>query len=400
MSPRAALLLALLPFAAVSLQSARQVRRWNAGHRPVTVTQLVNAEYCADLATTAAVLVSPGKGILVSDETDATLDERMFNAGILDAPSKESRKAYRELLYTAPDLGKFVSGAILTADMLHETLQDGTPLVNVLNSAGILPGVRMDLGDAPLPGALPGECFTLGLDTLQERAKFHKERGARFGEWRARFKITSDLRAPSMLALKENCWTLARAARTMQEVGLVPLLEPAIFLGGDHPIELAAEVQERVYSAVFQALSDNGVFLEGVLLKPSMTLPGSNCIEEVKPELIAAYSVRTLERTVPSAVAGVTFNSGGLSEEEASLCLDAMNRIERKGPWSVTFGFARTLQQSSIRAWAGDAGNAAAAQQALLARCRANGEANLGKYVPGSQPSTDDAFALRGTAAR
>ena len=188
----------------------------------------------------------------------------------------------------------------------------------------------------------------------------------------------------------------ARTARTLQEKGLVPLLEPAVLADGDHTIERAAEVQERVYVDVFRALAENGVFLEGCLLKPMMSTPGTSCPEAATPELVAAYSVRTLERTVPSAVPGVCFNSGTLGEEEASLCLDAMNRIERKGPWSVTFGFSSSLQTSAVRTWAGSSDNLGAAQAALVARCRANGEANLGKYAPGSQPSLDTSRSLAG----
>ena len=189
---------------------------------------------------------------------------------------------------------------------------------------------------------------------------------------------------------------MARCARTLQERGLVPILEPAVLSEGAHSIERAAEVQERVYVDVFRALAENGVFLEGCLVKPSMTTPGEDCPDPATPELVAAYSVRTLERTVPSAVPGVCFTSGGLSEEEASLCLDAMNRIERKGPWSMTFGFARSLQQSCLATWGGDPANVAAAQAMLFARARANGEANLGKYAPGSQPTVDPTALLAG----
>ena len=357
------------------------------------VTVPVPLEYAAELAATASALVNPGKGLLASDESPPTLNARLERAGLVN--SEDTRRAYREALYTTPDLGTYVSGVILSADMLFEQTADGTPFVDLLNVNGIVPGVRVDAGAVQLPGAIAGETCSRGLDGLDERAALYREQGARFAKWRSRIKITGD-GAPSLLALKENCWTMARCARTLQERGLVPILEPAVLSEGAHSIERAAEVQERVYVDVFRALAENGVFLEGCLVKPSMTTPGEDCPDPATPELVAAYSVRTLERTVPSAVPGVCFTSGGLSEEEASLCLDAMNRIERKGPWSMTFGFARSLQQSCLATWGGDPANVAAAQAMLFARARANGEANLGKYAPGSQPTVDPTALLAG----
>jgi len=359
----------------------------------LSVTVPVPLEYAAELAATASSLVAPGKGVLASDESAPTLNDRLEAQGI--GATEENRRRYRELLYTTPDLGDYVSGCILSADMLFEETAKGTPFVDVLNVQGIVPGVRVDAGTAPLPGAIAGETCSRGLDGLDERAALYREQGARFAKWRSKIHITEG-GAPSYLALKENTWSMARCARTLQERGLVPILEPAVVADGFHSIERAAEVQERVYVDVFRALSENGVFLEGCLLKPVMTTPGEDCGDPVSPELVAAYSVRTLELTVPSAVPGVCFNSGALGEEEAAACLDAMNRIERKGPWSVTYGFARSLQASCLATWRGDDANAPAAQAALLARARAAGEANLGKYAPGSQPSTDATVGLRG----
>ena len=358
------------------------------------VTVPVPLEYAAELATTASALVAPGKGLLASDESPATLTARLESAGLSN--DEDTRRSYRETLYSTPDLGSYVSGVVLGADMLFEETGEGTPFVDLLNVNGIVPGVRVDAGAVQLPGAIAGETCSRGLDGLDERAALYREQGARFAKWRSRIRISTDERAPSLLALKENCWTMARCARTLQEQGLVPLLEPAVLNDGTHSIERAAEVQERVYVDVFRALAENGVFLEGCLLCPSMTTPGADCADPASPELVAAYSVRTLERTVPSAVPGVCFNSGGLSEEEASLCLDAMNRIERKGPWSVTFGFARSLQASCLATWAGSPDNVNAAQAMLAARARANGEANLGKYAPGSQATIDFTVGLAG----
>ena len=359
------------------------------------VTVPVPLEYAAELAATALALVAPGKGVLSIDESPPTLKERFERAGIELADDGDATQ-YRELVVTAPDLGTYASGCVLTADALFEETEGGTPFVDLLAAQNIVPGVRVDCGDVPLPGAVEGETCSRGLDGLEERAALYREQGARFAKWRGRIRIDDSRGAPSFLALKETCWTMARTARTLQEKGLVPLLEPAVLADGDHTIERAAEVQERVYVDVFRALAENGVFLEGCLLKPMMSTPGTSCPEAATPELVAAYSVRTLERTVPSAVPGVCFNSGTLGEEEASLCLDAMNRIERKGPWSVTFGFSSSLQTSAVRTWAGSSDSLGAAQAALVARCRANGEANLGKYAPGSQPSLDTSRSLAG----
>jgi fructose-bisphosphate aldolase class I len=387
--------LVLLVVMTTALQAPRQ--RTYSRRIQAKVTVPVPLEYAAELAATASALVAPGKGVLSIDESPPTLRSRFERAGIELADDDDAIK-YRELVVATPDLGTYVSGCVLSADALFEETEGGTPFVDLLAAQNILPGVRVDCGDVQLPGAVEGETCSRGLDGLEERAALYREQGARFAKWRGKILIDDSRGAPSFLALKETCWTMARTARTLQECGLVPLLEPAVLSDGDHTIERAAEVQERVYVDVFRALAENGVFLEGCLLKPMMSTPGTQCPEAATPELVAAYSVRTLERTVPSAVPGVCFNAGPLGEEEASLCLDAMNRIERKGPWSVTFGFASSLQTSCIKTWAGALDNSGAAQQALIARCRANGEANLGKYAPGSQPTLDTARSLAGDA--
>lgn len=370
------------------LPSAR--RRPTAG-----VLQLVPLEYASELATTAAALVAPGKGLLATDESEETLFAKFVANSIED--SDGARRAYRSLVYGSPELGSYVSGAVLAADAFFDESIEGQPFLEILEANGLVPGVRVDLGSRLLPGAREAETFATGLDGLEERSSAFRERGARFAKWRARFRIADLDGAPSALAIKENCWTMARAARTLQELGLVPLVEPAVLTDGDHTIERCAEIQERIYSEVFRAMSENGCFLEGLLVKPSMTTPGFDCPDRATPELVAAYSVRTLERTVPSAVPGITFNSGGLSEEEASRVLDAMNRIERKGPWSLTYGFARSLQTSCLATWAGNPDNVQAGQAMLLGRAKANSAANLGKYAPGSQPSVDDTTFLLAT---
>jgi len=299
------------------------------------------------------------------------------------------------LLFTTPDLGKYISGAILYEETLFQSHANGTPFVDCLNEVGVIPGIKVDTGLAPLPGGNPVETWCSGLDGLLERAQKYYAQGARFAKWRAVLQITPD-GAPTPLSLQENAWGLARYARTCQEAGLVPIVEPEILMDGEHDIDTTAAIQEKVLATVYKALDDNNVFLEGSLLKPSMTCPGADCPKEVTPEEIAAKTIQTLQRTVPSSVPGITFLSGGLSEEEASINLNIMNQLPRKGPWSLTFSYGRALQQSCLKAWGGKEENIPAAQAALFARAQANGEANLGKYVAGSQPSADETLFVKG----
>eukprot|EP00981_Chlorochromonas_danica_P009661 scaffold2798_cov160-Ochromonas_danica.AAC.30 len=350
------------------------------------------ADYREELGRTAAAIAAPGKGILAVDESTKTIGKRLQSIGIEN--TEDNRRAYRGLLFSAPGLGKYVSGAILYEETLFQNDIHGKPFVNVLKDNGIFPGIKVDTGLQPLPGADPIETWCTGLDGLKERAANYYAQGARFAKWRAVLQITEH--CPTPLAIQENAWGLARYARAVQESGLVPIVEPEILMDGNHNIERTAAVQEKVLAAVYKALSDNGVFLAGSLLKPSMTCPGAECTEPVTKEKIAEYTIRTLERTVPVSVPGVTFLSGGLSEEEASVYLNTMNQIKRKGPWSLTFSYGRALQQSCLKAWKGKPENVPAAQAALLARAQANSEANLGKYVPGSQPSADGTLFVKG----
>jgi fructose-bisphosphate aldolase, class I len=351
------------------------------------------SDYKAELAKNAAAIAAPGKGILAVDESTKTIGKRLQSIGIEN--SEEARQAYRGLLFSAPGLGKYISGAILYEETLYQSHKNGTPFVEMLNNNGVIPGIKVDTGLQPLGGADSVETWCTGLDGLRERAALYYAQGARFAKWRAVLQITSD-GCPTPLSLQENAWGLARYARAVQESGLVPIVEPEILMDGDHNIEKTAYVQEKVLGAVYKALNDNNVFLEGSLLKPSMTVPGADCTEPITKEKIAEYTIRTLERCVPPAVPGITFLSGGLSEEEASVYLNTMNSIKRKGPWSVTFSYGRALQQSTLKAWGGKEENIPAAQAALMARAQANSEASLGKYVPGSQPSADGTLFVKG----
>lgn len=362
-------------------------------NRANTALSMSLNDFKNELAQTAAGLTAPGKGILAVDESTKTVGKRLESIG--QQNTEEMRQAWRGLLFTAPNLGNWISGSILYEETLFQSHADGTPFVDILKKQGIFPGIKVDTGLSPLLSGHPVETWCAGLDGLKERAASYYAQGARFAKWRAVLQITPD-GAPSALSLQENAWGLARYARAVQESGLVPIVEPEILMDGDHNIDRTAEVQEKVLATVYKALNDNGVFLEGTLLKPSMTVPGAECTEPVTPDKIAEYTIRTLERTVPPAVAGISFLSGGLSEEEASIYLNKMNLLQRRGPWSVTFSYGRALQQSALKTWAGKPENVEAAQKALLARAQANGEANLGKYVAGSQPSADGTLFVKG----
>ncbi|CAM9453167.1 unnamed protein product [Sphacelaria rigidula] len=359
----------------------------------VAPTRMALADYKEELAATAKAIAGPGKGILAVDESTNTIGKRLASIGVDN--TEENRQAYRGMLFTTPNLGNYISGAILYEETLFQSHANGTPFVDCLKSIGVIPGIKVDTGLSPLPGGHEVETWCSGLDGLVERAKKYYAQGARFAKWRAVLQITSD-GAPSNLSIQENAWGLARYARAVQEAGLVPIVEPEILMDGDHNIATTAAVQEKVLAAVYKACSDNNVFLEGSLLKPSMTCPGADCTEPVSPEDVAKTTVSVLERHVPAAVPGIMFLSGGMSEEEASVNLNIMNSFERKGPWSLSFSYGRALQQSTLKAWQGKAENLEAAQTQLIARAQANSEANLGKYVAGSQPSADETLFVSG----
>jgi fructose-bisphosphate aldolase class I len=380
-----ALLVALLAVAHAFQQGARLHAR--------STMRMAIADYKEELAATASKIAGAGKGILAVDESTKTIGKRLESIGVEN--TEDNRLAYRGLLFSAPNLGNYISGAILYEETLYQSTKDSS-FVDMLKANDIFPGIKVDTGLQPLPGGNPIETWCTGLDGLKERAAAYYQQGARFAKWRAVLQIDTANGCPTPLSLQENAWGLARYARAVQESGLVPIVEPEILMDGDHNIDTTAAVQEKVLATVYKALSDNGVFLEGSLLKPSMTCPGAECTEPVTKEKIAEYTIRTLERTVPPSVPGITFLSGGLSEEEASIYLNTMNEIKRKGPWSVTFSYGRALQQSTLKAWAGKEENIGAAQAALLARAQANSEASMGKYVAGSQPSADGTLFVKG----
>ena len=346
--------------------------------------------YAEELKKTASALAQPGKGILAVDESTKTVGKRLASINVEN--SEDNRKAYRGMLFTTEGLGEYISGAILFEETLFQAHQDGEPMVKKLEKLGVIPGIKVDKGLQPLPGAGDVETFCSGLDGLVERAADYYAQGARFAKWRAVLQIGEG--SPSKLSIRENAWGLARYARSVQESGLVPIIEPEILMDGNHGIERTAQVQEEVIKEVYMACQLNGVLLEGTLLKPSMTVPGADSSAKADPQLVAQMTIQTMERSVPSSVPGIVFLSGGLSEEAASVYLNLMNKIERKAKWNVSFSYGRALQHSCLKAWKGS--NTADGQKALKARAQANSEASKGSYVAGSQPSSDEALFVAG----
>ncbi|KAF7818747.1 fructose-bisphosphate aldolase 6, cytosolic-like [Senna tora] len=332
------------------------------------------SKYQDELIKNAAYIGTPGKGILAADESTGTIGKRFASINVEN--NEPNRRALRELLFTAPGVLNYLSGVILFEETLYQSTQSGKPFVEVLKEGGVLPGIKVDKGTVELAGT-NGETTTQGLDDLGQRCRKYYEAGARFAKWRAVLKIGPN--EPSPLSIHENAYGLARYAVLCQENGLVPIVEPEILVDGPHDIHKCAEVTERVLAACYKALNDHHVLLEGTLLKPNMVTPGSDSAK-VAAEVIAEHTVRALQRTVPAAVPAVVFLSGGQSEEEATVNLNAMNKLKGKKPWSLSFSYGRALQQSTIKAWAGKAENIPKAQAALLTRCKANSEATLGTY--------------------
>lgn len=332
-----------------------------------------------ELRRIANAIAAPGKGILAADESTGTMGKRL--TGINVENTEENRRQYRQLLFTSgKELAEHVSGVILFHETLYQKADDGTPLVKLLKDNGIIPGIKVDTGTVNLAGT-DGEVTTQGLDGLKERCEQYKKDGCDFAKWRCVLKITAH--TPSYLAMLENANVLARYAMICQQAGIVPIVEPEVLPDGDHDLETAKRVTEEVLSFVYKALHDHHIYLEGTLLKPNMVTPGQSCPTKFTPEQVADATVCALRRTVPAAVPGITFLSGGQSEEEATIHLNAINRVPLLRPWALTFSYGRALQHSVLMAWQGKSENVKAAQAELLKRAKANGEAALGKYGGG-----------------
>ena len=335
------------------------------------------------LTDTAKSLVAADKGLLAMDESTPTCDKRFAKLGI--PQTVEARRAYREMIVTTPGLGACISGAILFDETIRQQTHDGTPFVKVLTDAGIILGIKVDAGAKALAG-YPGEKITEGLDGLRERLTEYARMGARFAKWRAVITVGEDL--PSWACMDANAHALARYASLCQEAGIVPVVEPEVLMDGKHTLERCREVTEETLSRVFDQLYTHGVLLEGMLLKPNMVLPGLTCPTQESVDEVADATVHCLLRTVPAAVPGIAFLSGGQSGKMASARLNAMNvRFRARLPWAVAFSFARAIQQPALEIWSGEQANVAAAQKALLDRAECNRAARRGEYSAVMEPA-------------
>jgi fructose-bisphosphate aldolase class I len=332
-----------------------------------------------ELRRIANAIAAPGKGILAADESTGTMGKRLTSINVEN--TEENRRQYRQLLFTSgKTLAEHVSGVILFHETLYQKADDGTPFVKLLKDNGIIPGIKVDTGTVNLAGT-DGEVTTQGLDGLKERCEQYKKDGCDFAKWRCVLKITAH--TPSYLSMIETANVLARYAMICQQAGIVPIVEPEVLPDGDHDLETAKRVTEEVLSFVYKALHDHHIYLEGTLLKPNMVTPGQSCSTKFTPEQVADATVCALRRTVPAAVPGITFLSGGQSEEDATIHLNAINKVPLLRPWALTFSYGRALQHSVLQAWKGKPENIKAAQAELLKRAKANGEAALGKYGGG-----------------
>jgi fructose-bisphosphate aldolase class I len=336
----------------------------------------MTVDTAAELEAVIADMVQPGKGILAADESAPTIARRFAAIGV--ESTEANRRSYRSLLFTTPGLDDFVSGVILFEETLAQLADDGTPLPALLATQGIVPGIKVDKGLAALANA-PGDKITRGLDGLTERLQHYKSQGARFAKWREVYPITEH--NPTALGLEANAEMLARYAAVCQAEGLVPIVEPEVLIDGDHTIERSAEVIEAVLHTVFHALYRHQVILEFIVLKPSMATPGKDHPAPASPEEVARATLKVFRRSVPAAVPGINFLSGGQTPEEATANLNAMNALFPDAPWELSFSFGRALQEPALKAWQGDPANADATQQALYRRARLNGAARRGTYT-------------------
>ncbi len=330
----------------------------------------------ASLAETAKAIVADGKGILAADESFPTIKKRFDPLGI--ESTEDNRRSYREMLFRAPEAEKYISGVILFDETIRQKAADGTSLVELLESRGIIPGIKVDGGAKPLAGH-PDETVTEGLDGLRARLEDYAGLGARFTKWRAVYRIDEEI--PTAACLSANAHALARYAALAQDAGLVPIVEPEVLMDGEHDIDICDMVTEEVLRGVYAELAIQDVELEGTLLKPNMVLSGKDCAEQASVQEVAERTVRCLKRAVPAAVPGIVFLSGGQSDEQATEHLNAMNKLGESLPWKLSFSYGRALQAAPLKAWAGKTENVGAAQQAYLDRAKANGEAALGRYA-------------------
>jgi fructose-bisphosphate aldolase class I len=328
----------------------------------------------ANLESVARKLVAPGKGILAADESTPTIEKRLKSIDV--ASTEESRRAYRDVLFTTAGVGDFISGVILFDETIRQKTRDGRTFVEALEQA-IIPGIKVDKGAKPMAN-FPGEKITEGLDGLRERLADYRQLGARFAKWRAVIGISDKI--PTRRCIETNAELLARYAALSQEADLVPIVEPEVLMDGAHTIERHFEVTQQTLEAVFHALYEHRVVLEGMLLKPNMVLSGKDYPQQASVQEVAEATVRCMKRVVPAAVPGLVFLSGGQTDSQATEHLNAMNRLEGL-PWQLSFSYGRALQTPVLKAWRGDAANVASAQKAFHHRAWCNSKARFGKYT-------------------
>ena len=329
-----------------------------------------------DLETTARQLVAEGKGILAADESDGTIKKRFDSIGV--ESTEENRRAYRELLFTTEGVEDYISGVILYDETIRQSASDGTPFAKLLAERGIIPGIKVDKGAKPLALA-EGETVTEGLDGLRARLDEYRELGARFTKWRAVISIGDEI--PSDYCVWVNAHALARYAALSQEAGLVPIVEPEVLMDGDHTIDESYRVTDRTLQALFTELFDQRVQREGTLLKTNMVLSGYDSSDQADDDTVAERTIKCLKNTVPAAVPGVVFLSGGMADEDATARLNVMNQ-RGPNPWELSFSYGRALQAPALKAWAGDPSKVEEAQKAFYRRAKFNSAARSGSYAP------------------
>jgi fructose-bisphosphate aldolase class I len=328
------------------------------------------------LEQTARALVAPGKGILAADESDGTIKKRFDAIGV--ESTEETRRGYRDMLFTTPGMEENISGVILFDETIRQSSADGTPFPELLERKGVIPGIKVDKGAKPLALA-EGETVTEGLDGLRERLAEYRDLGARFAKWRATYSIAEEL--PSEYCVWVNAHALARYAALCQEAGLVPIVEPEVLQEGTHSLEESAKATGRVLLAVYQELHDQRVELRGTLLKPNMVLSGYEASSRAGVDEVADATLEVLYKHVPAAVPGIVFLSGGQTDEDATAHLNAMN-ARGPHPWQLSFSYGRALQAPALKAWGGEEANVQAAQDAFAHRAKMNGLARNGEYTP------------------
>jgi len=334
--------------------------------------------YAQELRATAQAMVAPGKGVLAMDESNGTCNKRLGKVGI--DQTEEMRRTYRELILTTPNLGNYISGAILYDETIRQSTKDGKPFLKVMTDAGIIPGIKVDTGAKDMAG-FPGEKVTEGLDGLRDRIAEYYQMGARFAKWRAVITIGEGI--PSRGCIEANAHGLARYAQLCQEGGLVPIVEPEVLIDGNHTLAHCYQVTEETLRTVFNQLYTQRVAFDQMILKPSMVISGKDCPNQASVNEVADATVQCLMNSVPASVAGVAFLSGGQSNEKASAHLNAMNvKYAEQAPWTLTFSYARAIQQPALEAWKGKDSNVSLAQKLLLHRAKCNGAAHDGQYTP------------------